>query len=144
MSTQRKQRWVHAFLVGLALWPLVHIVLVLRYDVNPWKLAGWGMYSAPQLAHRLEILGHAPGGGALRLPALPEDLVAVVANYNRLRRGLGRLVEPDEVARAVFGYEGGPEAITIRITKPVLNRKTGMIEERIEDYEYRRAGPGGG
>ena len=30
-----------------ALWPIGHAALVARYDVDPWKLAGWAMYTRP-------------------------------------------------------------------------------------------------
>ena len=38
-----KQAVVHAALVALTVWPALHIGMVKLYDVNPWKLAGWGM-----------------------------------------------------------------------------------------------------
>ena len=55
-----KRSLVHVFLLVLAVWPAVHIGLVLRYDVNPWKLAGWGMYSAPQLPAYVRVSALTP------------------------------------------------------------------------------------
>ena len=34
------------FLCAFAFWPLIHQHLVIHHGVNPWKLAGWAMYSA--------------------------------------------------------------------------------------------------
>jgi nitrate reductase NapE component len=43
-----KQRAVIVFVVVFGLWPVIHIGLSFGFGVNPWNLAGWGMYAAPQ------------------------------------------------------------------------------------------------
>ena len=45
-NLQLKQRIALGFLFVFAFWPVVHQRLVANYGVNPWKLAGWAMYSA--------------------------------------------------------------------------------------------------
>lgn len=29
------------------LWPLVHMYVIRAYDISPWRIFGWGMYSTP-------------------------------------------------------------------------------------------------
>ena len=47
MNLELKRRLTAFFILAFALWPAVHYGLVLRFDVDPWKLFGWAMYSVP-------------------------------------------------------------------------------------------------
>ena len=80
-------RWkrvlLQAGLVAFALWPAVHIGLVKGYDLNPWKLAGWGMYSAPQIPCHVRVSAFTPdevGVYPLRtiLPEVGVDVISFV------------------------------------------------------------------
>ncbi len=33
--------------VATLVWPLVHMYVIRAYDISPWRLFGWGMYSTP-------------------------------------------------------------------------------------------------
>ena len=57
---RHKRILIHAFLIVFAIWPVVQIALVRIYDANPWKFAGWGMYSAPRIPRGARILCRAP------------------------------------------------------------------------------------
>ena len=134
-----KRNLVHAALVVFTAWPVIHLGLVKRYDVNPWKLAGWGMYSAPQLPSYVQITCLTPDSvGSYELRSLRADLEAELQKFLLLRRHLGRLVEPDEFARALLDYYPTIDGVDIAVLEPVLNPGTGMIEEQSATYEYRR------
>ncbi len=134
-----KQSVVHAALVALTVWPAVHIGLVKAYDVNPWKLAGWGMYSAPQLPSYVQITCLTPDRvGSYELGSLPPEIEPELQEFLLLRRHLGLLVEPDEFAAALLDYYPAIDGVDIAILEPVLNPRTGMIEEQSATYEYRR------
>ena len=47
MSPRAKARVVGTLLLLVAVWPLAHRQLVVRFDVNPWKLYGFAMYCTP-------------------------------------------------------------------------------------------------
>ena len=47
MTLQAKKRIVIALLLVLAIWPLVHRLLVQTSGLSPWKGAGWAMYCVP-------------------------------------------------------------------------------------------------
>ena len=49
MSLRAKQYVLAGLLLLLALWPLAHRALVVRYRVDPWRLFGWAMYCTPKL-----------------------------------------------------------------------------------------------
>ena len=52
-----KRRLVAAGLLLFALWPPLHFALVRRYDVDPWKLFGFAMYSVPGTMRTVRIVG---------------------------------------------------------------------------------------
>ena len=130
---------VYTFLVAFTLWPLVHIGLVKRYDVNPWKLAGWGMYSAPQLPAWLQLFALTSDSvGIYELQTVQPALQPAVDDFLRRRWGLRQLAEPDTLAQAMLEYYPGIDGVRIVVIQPFLDRHSGMIEERTATYEYRR------
>jgi hypothetical protein len=89
-----KRHAVLALLIEATLWPAVQISLVRRYGVNPWKLAGWGMYAAPQLPGEVRTLGHTPDEiGNYELSTSPEELDEPLLEFLRRRRGVGDLAK---------------------------------------------------
>jgi len=134
-----KRTTVYAILVAFTLWPLVHIGLVRRYDVNPWKLAGWGMYSAPQLPVWLQLYALTPDSvGVYELQTVQPALQPAVDRFLRLRRGLRQIAVPDALARTMLDHYPAIDGVRIVVVQPFLDRHNGMIEERTTTYEYRR------
>ena len=134
-----KRTMVHAALVAFTMWPAVHVGLVESYDVNPWKLAGWGMYSAPQLPSYVQITCLTPDSvGSYELGSIRPELEPELWAFLLLRRHLGRLVEPDQFAQALLDYYPAVDGVNIAVLEPVLNPRTGMMEEQSATYEYRR------
>ena len=137
--SKSKRIFVYALLTVFTVWPLVHIGLVKRYDVNPWKLAGWGMYSAPQLPAWVQLFGLTSDSvGIYELQTVQPALQPAVDRFLRRRRGLGQLAEPDALARAMLEYYPAVDGVRIVVVQPFLDRETGMIDERMATYEYRR------
>ena len=135
----RKRSAVHAGLILFALWPAVHIGLVRVWEVNPWKLAGWGMYAAPQIPAELRVSCFTPDAvGVYPLRTLAPELEALRDAYLRRRLGLGRLARPGRLARALLDYYPAIDGLSIVVVQPVVNRRTGYIEERTTAYAYRR------
>jgi hypothetical protein len=134
-----KRTIVHGWLIGFALWPAVHIGLVKRWDVNPWKLMGWGMYAAPQMPAELRITGSLPDGSGFALAdELTEELAAEQYDFLRTRLGLGDLARPERLARAILDRNAALDGVTIEVDQPKLSRRTGIIEVRTTRYTYRR------
>jgi hypothetical protein len=134
-----KQRFVYASLIVLAVWPAGHIALVTRYGVNPWKLAGWGMYSAPQIVPEVRLFGLT--SDAVRryeLGTVPTPLAPAVLDFRRARLGLGELARPDSLAKAMLDHYSAIDGVAIVVVQPVLDPASGMIEDRSTTYEYER------
>jgi hypothetical protein len=134
-----KRKLLHAGLILFALWPLVQIGLVLQFQVNPWKLAGWGMYSAPQFPAELRVEARVPGeAGAFELRTIPEAVQDEELRFLERRLGLGRLARPDSFGRALLDYYPAIDGVTIEVRQPTLDPVSGMVVESQACYEFPR------
>lgn len=123
-----KRRAVTALLAAIALWPLVQLALVARYDVSPWKLAGWGMYATPRFDFvGMEVYGRTPGGGEEQLtapsPAVRQQATAFLESYRWLRH----LTPRDGLTGAVLAENPGWDEVRLVVFRPSLDRRTGMV-----------------
>lgn len=132
MSARSKSTVLGVALVALTLWPLVHIGLVRRYGLSPWKLAGWGMYSAPRSRSLgMEVFGRPAGGGPLVHLTNPPPAVRDAAGpYLERHRWLHRLARPHALAAAIAAAEPGWDDVTIAVFEPELDRASGMVVMR--------------
>ena len=137
MKTDTKRLVVVAALIVLTIWPLVHIYGVFRYDINPWKFCGWGMYSAPQLLPY--VRWYAPvSNDYVKQGIFPTEVVPHVAHFLNLRRGLRKLVKPDKIAKSIFETHPHLDEIVIRVFQRYLSRDNGMIEQDFVEYRYEK------
>lgn len=129
---------VYLGLLALTVWPAVQMALVARYDLSPWKLAGWGMYAEPRFSLLgMEVYGRATPDAALeQLTAPTPALAAEATQFLERHRWLRRLARPDGLAAAVFAHQPQWRELQIVVFRPVLNRDTGMIEMTSTRYEY--------
>jgi hypothetical protein len=129
MSARWKAHLVNAGLIAFTLWPLLHIGLTLRFDMSPWKLCGWGMYSEPRFGMLgMEVYGRPRGGGdEQRLDAPPPALQALATDYLERYRWLRGLASPDELARAVLQLHPEWDRVRVVVFRPLLDRASGMV-----------------
>ena len=132
-----KRRAVHLALAAFALWPVVQIGLVRAYDVNPWKLAGWGMYAVPQIPARVHVWG-LTAKESYEVGSLPPETQRSLDTFLERRRGLRGLARPTALGKQMLAHYSAIEGIRIVVIQPRLNPRTGLIEERATTYEYRR------
>ncbi|MDJ0787276.1 MAG: hypothetical protein QNK05_10755 [Myxococcota bacterium] len=121
MSSRRAM----ALLTVLALWPLAQHGLARRLDANPWKLGGFAMYTTP--APPLEIgwieVG-ASGPRRLDPAVLPKETREELRDFERRRHALGRLVDPEPVARRVLARRPEAQAVMVVIRRYELDPGT--------------------
>jgi hypothetical protein len=144
LTIARKTRLLVAGVGLVTLWPLVHLGLCARYDVSPWKLAGWGMYATPRpRTLGMEVHGR-PGDAApfAQLTAPAPALQRAGADFLERWRGLGRLARRDGVAAAVFAAQPAWTELRIEVYRSHLDAGTGMVGLRRDDRHYRRTGGG--
>jgi len=135
MALATKTRIVHAALLALALWPLVHLGLVWRYDLSPWKLAGWGMYATPRFGLiGMEVFGRASGREPWQQLTVPAPEVRAEAGafleQHRWLRGLASSSRLEGVVRA---QRPDWTELRVAVSYPVLDRATGRVRLTVDE-----------
>jgi len=126
-------------LLALAIWPAIQIGLVRTHGVNPWKLAGWGMYAAPQLIPDTRLLVRGEPDGPLReLDWIGSDREERVTAFLRDRLALGRLAAPDRLALDLLDEDPDLHEIILVVIQPVMDPRAGTLKDEVTSYEYIR------
>ena len=135
-----KRGVVVAILAWVTLWPLVHRGLVARYDVNPWKLGAFAMYTTPTPPVLAVLLG--PGDGGL-VPldesALPDSVRREGDAFRMRRHALGEWARPDTWAEAVLSARPDLNGVVVMVQRMILDRQTARMSSRSGRYVYSRA-----
>lgn len=140
MSPAARRALVVAVLAWVALWPLAHRALFARWAWSPWKLSSFGMYAAPHPPILVALL--APRGG--RLVPIDEATLPTAARieldrFRVERHVLGRLREPDAVARAVLAARPDLPSLLIVVQRTWLDPATAQIDSASEPFGYDRS-----
>lgn len=140
MPRRAKEWLVYAGLAIFTLWPAVHIALVERYGLSPWKAAGWGMYSAPRFAELgMEVYGRSADGEPLeKLGAPPPELRTAATEFLERRRWLGRLASARSLADTVLEQRPDWQVIRIIVMRPELDASSGMVVWQTTTEEHAR------
>ena len=142
MSVAAKKRVIAVGLIAFALWPLGHRVLVLRYDVSPWRFFGWAMYCQPKFTPEVEIYVRR---GVERVPLIePSELQRSRRDYVRRREMWGGLLAPDDLGREALRAAGDADEVEIIVRRLVIDPATSRLAAREETYTYPTAPPTSG
>jgi hypothetical protein len=143
LTARSKTTVVAAALAALTVWPVVHLWLVARYDVSPWKLAGWGMYSAPRSRSLgMEIFGRARGGALEHLTQPTPDTRTLASQYLERHRWLRKLVRPAALAAAIGVERPHWDEVKVVVFEPDLDRESGMVVMGALVHRYVRTATG--
>ncbi len=138
MSRRAKRAVVATVLAWLAFWPLVHRGVVARYEINPWKLGGFAMYTV-YWSSKVALFEPTPAG--LRFiddRRLAPEARRVLRRFRGQRNALGRLREPDDVARAVFAAHRDLDRLVVVVQRLWLDPDTARIDSAKTQYPYER------
>ncbi len=137
MTIRQKARIVHTALAVLAVWPIVHIGLVWRYDLSAWKLAGWGMYSTPRFAMiGMEAYGRVAATGAWQRVSVESPAVTAHGQaFLERHRWLRRLASADDLAAAIKQAHPEWDQLRLRVSYPRIDLSTGMVVMIQDDRE---------
>jgi hypothetical protein len=141
LSPSRKVAIVHAGLLLLTLWPLAQIGLSLRWDVSPWKLAGFGMYATPRFSLvGMEVYGRrdasAPWEQLVRpSPALQRTAGAFLESHRWLRR----LTPEGELVAAVRAEHPEWRDVRVVVSYPVLDRASARVRMKQDERVFAAA-----
>jgi len=127
-----------AVVAWAALWPLVHRFLVARYEIHPWKLGGFAMYTTWVDTH---VALFEPMGDRLALideRSLPEPALAALVAFRGARGALGRFSRPDELAATVFAERPRTRALLVVVQRQWLDRESARIASSKVTFPYER------
>lgn len=135
-----KRRLVVALLVLFAVWPAVQHLLVRRYDVDPWKLYAWGMYTVPGPMKTVRIVRIGRDGSAAVLAAYRPAEARAVDAFRLRRQALGRLASPAALADTVLELHPDWEGVAIPILSVRLDPKSGLTVAEVSQWSRWRDG----
>lgn len=129
MTLSRKATAVHTVLLALTVWPLVHLALVARYDISPWKLAGWGMYTTPRFGLLgMEVYGQTADGAPWeQLTGPSPEVQAAGSAFLERHRWLRRLAGADALLAAVRASHPQWQHVRLVVAYPEIDRTSGMV-----------------
>ena len=137
MSARTRRSLVGGLIILYFIWPLVQHQLVLRYRIDPWKLAGWAMYSAPSARVRISLVGVDDAGARARIsPASPAALAETLEDFVLRRRTLGLFVEPEEVAQKLLALYPNYLEWTVVVDQVGLTRENWFGVIHRSTYRY--------
>ena len=138
MSASLRRRLAAGLLVAVTLWPLAQITLVYTHDLSPWKLSGWGMYSAPPRTPYLVIGGARAGQEPFAVwpvaPALDDD----IRTYLTARVDFPPAADPDALAARVFEVYPDLEHVWLDFSLLRVDRASARMVRVSEVLPYTR------
>jgi hypothetical protein len=141
VTLQAKVRALQVAIALVLLWPFAHYALVQRYDVNPWKFAGWAMYSRLGPQAHVSVRGIERGTEhEIDLASAPADVQNAAQQYQWRTRQYGVLVRPDALARATLKAFANLDAVVIRRESPFIDPGTDRLALRRWVFRQRRDG----
>ncbi|MGI9432030.1 MAG: hypothetical protein ACR2PQ_07440 [Myxococcota bacterium] len=128
---------VAVILAWVALWPLVHRGLVARYDLNPWKLGAFAMYTTPTPPVLAVLLVPADGGLVpLDESALPGSVRREGDAFRARRHALGEWARPDAWAEEVLSARPDLRGVVVMVQRMILDRQTARMSSRSARHAY--------
>ncbi len=140
MSTALRKRVASAFILFVAVWPLVHYGLCRTFDINPWKFNGFAMYTVP--VRQIELVYVGIGNGREERIE-PFEHPALAKEAKRFQQGvwtLGRLYPPHLLANMIFDEFPQYDEVLVVTGVYRINRETKLMDLDQRHYRYTRPG----
>ena len=135
-----KRTLLVALLVWVACWPLAHRWLVVRYDIDPWKLGAFAMYATPNLPVLVAAVGTSAAGTAvIDESTLPIWVRRDLDRFRVERAALGALRDPADVGRLLLTARPDLTSVAILIQRSTLDAETATIRVATPRFVYPRS-----
>ena len=141
MKTKQLTNVFCSLLIALMVWPIIHMFLVDKYDISPWKLFGFAMYTT---AHKIEVEVRVEGSKDKQSATASRASDNMMSQYNDFfnkRYILGKFHRPDEFCTNILESNKAFEKVTITIDTIRLEGKTGMLTSTAQTYHYQLPPP---
>ncbi len=138
----RKRRVASLFLIAFALWPALHYGLVVQYGVDPWKLVGWAMYSAPGPMKSLQLAVEGADGRlrAIDPATYTEQEQRAHTRYFEHRAVLGGLADAGPLAAVFYERLAPDEGLVAALGSLSLDRETARVVLEMKTVRIDRTG----
>jgi hypothetical protein len=144
----RRKIFLSAVVAPPLMWPLAQRLLVARFDVDPWRLGGWGMYSVPGRKYRIDLMVAEPPFSSSASPAsslrtlrrseVSPEFLREFSSWRERRSVLGRLVPLSGIARRFFDTHPAFEVLEIREKTARLEPGTALMREVLSTHRFDR------
>ena len=139
MTRAMRVRAIGVVAGAVLLWPLVHLALVARAQIDPWELFGWAMYSQPPA--RVQVRVDVERGGETKPLRAMAGLRDAQVGFAQSRSRLGTLASPDRFVGQVFASDATIDAVVIVMRRVRLDRVTARLVADDESLRFERAAP---
>ena len=131
-----KKNALAAMVLALALWPVAHLFLATRYQVDPWEFMGWGMYAlpSPQVHVRMEQL--LDGRSLLVRPS--DASLARLDAFAARRTRLGELVAIDALGADLLALNPEMDGVAVIVRRWALDPETAYFDFEEERHHFER------
>jgi hypothetical protein len=119
LSLAARRRLLRAGLALVAMWPAAQLVLVHRWNANPWELGGLAMYTQPDLP--VEVRLRAPSGELLEPGRLGPEVDSALRQYRARAKALGLLSHAGGLASALRKAGVSHTHVDIEVSRTVLS-----------------------
>ncbi len=135
-----KKRILFGILSVLAVWPLLHYVMVETFEMDRWRFCGFAMYATPstyQWVHIIEL--RADREVNLHESWFRSETRKLFKEYLKKRSTLGKLAPPHELAEAILAELPDMEGLKIILIRDDISPRTSRIVPHPGTaYIYRR------
>lgn len=135
-----RRRAMAVIVTAVVLWPLGHRALVVSYEVDPWELFGWAMYSQP--AGRVQVRAEVVRAGETSPLRAMGPLAATLRDFARRRSALGRLASPAPLVDAVFASDRSIERVVLVLRRVRLDPGDARLHGDEARLVFERGAPG--
>lgn len=120
-------------------WPLVHITLVRKHLVEPWKLGAWGMYTTLQNQSDVQVFVYDKNGEIIaNQDILPPKQRLMFNQFKRRRDLIGALASPHTLGQSLLYLLPGAARVEIRVGVVRLDPSSKYLKLYPQVYEYQR------
>ena len=131
-------RFVAGLLLAFGIWPACHFFVVQHYRMNPWKFAGWAMYSRHVFKPKLEVF-LLDDGRRVELPLTEPELREAAAlrdTFRRESREWGLLATPDALVSSIQSVFEPSEGIEVVVQRFSIDPVPARVSVRRESHFY--------
>jgi hypothetical protein len=115
-----------ATLVMLLGWPLAHFILHKSIHNDPWRLAGWAMYTIPKPDFWVSVVTNDDARSSISVCELELE------HYVQSRSAFGTLAEPAPLIGCLKARAGVALGSSLRIRQRVFDARNARYEVRVE------------